>query len=412
VKDAALCEGGMKILHLSCEYPDELRPGTIVTIKRLVACANQFAFNHVISLHRRAAKPTQRLLDRGDHTILCARGSLLPFLRRAFIEQCTQRILSENLADGFDLVHAHKLTTEGCIALRLKAARGLNYCVSIRATDFAIMRQSPHRHAEFVRVLDQATHIAVIAPWMVARLSEAFHKHWTAAHERKLVLLGNVVDGPLLNRPAHNSRYVMPIRVIRSQLSRKNVLRTLKCVRSLRAAGHDIQLDVMGSGSGSRSVAHWLHSLDLKQSVSLLGEVPNAEVIERLSTYKAVALFSFPETFGLVYLEALRAGIPLLHARRTGVDGLFPGFDIGVSAPHDSERLIGKALLEMEQKHSFHRSEVRRLQKSGALHNFGSEAFAQRLARELYETKLPQRANEPECVSGAQSASEPEQQWI
>jgi len=401
----------MRILHLSSEYPDELRPGTIMAIQRLVNCAEQFASNHVISLHRRAVSASQRVRRRGNHTIVCERGSWLPFRRRQFVEDATRTILSERLAEGFDLVHAHKVTTEGCIALRLRAELKLQYCVSVRATDFAMIRENPHRNAEFLRVLSEATRIAVIAPWMVSRLSSAFGKRWTTAHEDKVIVLGNVVDGELLKREQHNGRYVMPIRVIRSQLPRKNVLRTLKMVRALRDRGHDIQLDVIGGGTGMPLLKRWVSSLKLTQAVKLLGETPNSEVIKQLSYYKAVILFSYPETFGLVYLEALHAGIPLLHARNTGVDGLFPGYRIGVSAPHDSAHLMSEALLQMEAGHALHRSEVRRLQDTGELSAFGSGAFTRRLAKSLYDAPFAPVSNAGPAAVAPQPASQWEQQW-
>jgi glycosyltransferase involved in cell wall biosynthesis len=57
-----------------------------------------------------------------------------------------------------------------------------------------------------------------------------------------------------------------------------------------------------------------------------------------------MVLPSFPESFGLVYLEALTAGVPVMTARNAGFDGYFESAFPGVIVAHDNVTEIMEGL--------------------------------------------------------------------
>ena len=46
-------------------------------------------------------------------------------------------------------------------------------------------------------------------------------------------------------------------------------------------------------------------------------------MLETLNGYTALVLPTLRETFGMVYIEALFAGVPILYSQDRGVDGFF-----------------------------------------------------------------------------------------
>lgn len=375
----------MNILHLSSTYPDVLTPRTSPAVKRLIESAAGFAGHHCVSLHDGFPRPREWSARYPGHTVVVAWCPPLRLGLRWFMARCRAVLEASGLdLGGFDLLHAHCLTREGLLATALAERLDRPYCLSIRATDFQVLALKPYLRKRYGEILRGARRIAVIAPWLEARLRRTFASAWDQRMEDKLVLLGNVVDGEPRQHAGHNGRYAMPIAINRSQLRRKNVARTLRAVARLGAAGRRIELDILGDGSGVDRVRAEIQRLGLEDRVRLPGHVAHAAMIDTLAEYKALVLCSRPETFGLVYLEALNAGIPIVHARGTGVDGLFPGFGIGTGADPGRVESIAAALARMEQDFGHHKAEVARLQASGGLRAFNSDRFAERLRDELY----------------------------
>lgn len=382
----------MNILHLSFHYPDEITPRTTPAVRRLIESAGRFADNHCVSFHNGFPEWQERIVSHADHTVVQVRG--LPWFigSRWFLRRCADVVEHAGLEpQRFDLLHAHKLTQEGLIAEHLSERYGIPFCVSLRATDFLLLNFKPYLRGRYLRVLRRAQRIAVIAPWMKQRLRKVYRRAWHEL-EDKILLIGNVVDGSPRWQESHNDRYVLPMAVNQSQLERKNLFRTLDAVATLKQQGKTLCLDILGDGSGMNIAREAIDQRGLSAQVCLCGYVEHDRMLKTLSGYKALLMCSSPETFGLVYLEALLAGIPLVHSRDMGVDGLFPEFAVGVAASPGSVRSIAQALTAMEERYGHHKAEVHRLQRQGLLREFNSDRYAMRLRDQLY---LCPPVNEP-----------------
>jgi glycosyltransferase involved in cell wall biosynthesis len=75
--------------------------------------------------------------------------------------------------------------------------------------------------------------------------------------------------------------------------------------------------------------------------------LPNAELLAALPRYRALLLPSLNETFGMVYVEALFAGLPILFTRGTGIDGYLDGLDVGHAVPPRDVDAIAAATLDL-----------------------------------------------------------------
>jgi glycosyltransferase involved in cell wall biosynthesis len=133
--------------------------------------------------------------------------------------------------------------------------------------------------------------------------------------------------------------------------------------------------------------------------VTLVGAVPHEKMIERLTGYKALILCSNPETFGLVYVEGLRGGIPLIFSRGCGFDGFLEEYDFGLGVPNGSVDSISQAIRTMMSEHARFKRSVKKLQEARELDFFSRVRVAERL-RDMYG-----RAN------GASAHSVGELQW-
>jgi glycosyltransferase involved in cell wall biosynthesis len=65
----------------------------------------------------------------------------------------------------------------------------------------------------------------------------------------------------------------------------------------------------------------------------------------RIATALALAMPSHNETFGMVYPEALLAGVPILFSSRTAIDGYFDGLNVGIGVDQTEVQAIAVAHL-------------------------------------------------------------------
>ncbi|WP_166358456.1 glycosyltransferase [Pseudomonas akapageensis] len=111
------------------------------------------------------------------------------------------------------------------------------------------------------------------------------------------------------------------------------------------------QLVIMGKGRLEQDLKELAHELGISAQVIFAGQVPDARLYFR--AFDVFALSSDHEPFGMVLLEAMAAGVPLLATACGGakevVEGVGILFPLG-DATHLAQGLIHLASLDAEQR--------------------------------------------------------------
>ncbi len=159
---------------------------------------------------------------------------------------------------------------------------------------------------------------------------------------------------------------------------RKNISGLLQAVDACSDSNAELTLDIIGTGPEASLAA--VHKLIQKMAhpgrVRLLGHLERNEIADRLPDYAALVLPSRRETFGMVYVEALQAGIPFLHSRNAGVDGYFTDLDVSIAVDPDSIRSIADGIALLLDSQDYFKTNIRELRDSGYLDQFSTAAVA------------------------------------
>ena len=130
--------------------------------------------------------------------------------------------------------------------------------------------------------------------------TDRFYPHSTSDRSRLRRELGWPIDRPVLF-------------TLRRLVPRMGLDRLIDAAAMLRERGHDFDLYIGGEGELHPQLEHQIQSLGLTDRVSLLGGIPEAQLAD---CYAASVAFVIPTTalecFGLIAVEALAAGIPVL----------------------------------------------------------------------------------------------------
>lgn len=282
------------------------------------------------------------------HVALTVRPSdALLFYRKAKrtipeIERCVD-------LKGVSLIHAHTLFTDGWIARELSRKHGIPYVVTLRYSDIeAIWKYEPHLHgwarqilrdAKRVVFLSEAAHEKVLTRWLRGRDREEI--------ESKTAVIPNGLRPEWLTG-TEREKPRTPLRVgfAGKMNKRKRPLDALRAVHRAAENGTPCVLRAVGEGKLMNDLVAGLHEGD-----AYLGVARDMDAMKRFYADVDVLLVpSSAETFGMVYLEAMSQGVPVLYTRGQGFDGQFSEGEVGYSvvcgdAAQQAQRLaeIGEA---------------------------------------------------------------------
>lgn len=187
-------------------------------------------------------------------------------------------------------------------------------CVSLPAW----LRDRP-RYALIGAGLRRADRVVACSQWMRAQLG------WHGIAADHLALPVRPPGSAFRRSPADRPTFVYAGRLVRE----KGVDVLLRAFARLGGGGTDAQLDVVGDGPERGALERLAGELGLGAAVRFAGAVPSREVETRLAPAWAVAVPSrWAEPFGLVAVEAIARGIPVV-ASATG--GLAETVEDGVS---------------------------------------------------------------------------------
>lgn len=340
------------VLHITGDYPDGVRPPTTEAVKRLID--RQPALDHVVFSLMRHADPRREYLivcpDPAPNQKLFAYGHFgLPLgvgLHRSF-SAVARRIDAALSSHGLwpDLVHSHRLTFDGIAGDLLARQYRIPHIVSVRGeVESKVLAAKPHYRPLIRRIASEAARVLYVSAWFRPRLERLAP---TVAGTGRLFpnIVANVRDR-IVPAPAGN-RFITAARLDAWRM--KGIDRLIRAMAEAGDRLGDMKLDVYGTGrpKSVAAVERLIRAQGLADRVILKGTVSNADFLARLPSYRALALPSRNETFGMVYTEALFAGVPILYGRNSGIDGFLDGLHLGVAVEPTSVRSISDGLVDL-----------------------------------------------------------------
>jgi glycosyltransferase involved in cell wall biosynthesis len=233
--------------------------------------------------------------------------------------------------NDYTLIHAHSLFTNGYSAWRLKKKFKTPYIVAVRNTDVNIFFKKMVylrklgveilKHADHIIFLSEAYRDEVIKQYVPDKLKEIFLS--------KTSVIPNGVDSFWLENKGiaksiaiQNELKVLYVGVINEN---KNILTTIKSIELLRESGFQVTFTIVGRVE-DQAIFNVLAHHDFIEYIE-----PKTKE-ELLNLYRQNDIFVLPsvnESFGIVYLEAISQGLPVIYSKGQGFDGHFSDGEVG-----------------------------------------------------------------------------------
>lgn len=252
-----------------------------------------------------------------------------------------------------DLIHSAILCNEGAIAYELHKKYGIPYITAVRNTDInGYMKMFRWRMNYFKKIAENAEKIIFISSQYPHRLSKAFNLSEDSSITKKYKVIHNGLQNLYLDNISCLERDVLkPIKIVITGafVQNKNIHGLFEAVRKLRDEGFDITLSAIGNNLKTYAVEqeYAKNILEIEKQYTWFHTYPaqsNEQLIKSLREYDIFALFSFQETFGLSYLEALSQGLPVVYTKNEGFDGTFKEGSVGYGGYANDVNSMASAL--------------------------------------------------------------------
>lgn len=264
--------------------------------------------------------------------------------REAFaqgIQKLYDQYMQENRPD---IIHAHCSVWAGYAAMKLSEQIGIPYVVTEHATLFQLHRDEiSEKNDKVIRKIFQKAARVICVSGTFAKLIESYRPD--------IDVVGNVVNCdafvPRVDSEKHRGIRFLTVCYMEeeAQLYKKGIDILIQAWTEVVKKYTDVKLVIGGGGSAKTKVEQWVEEHDISKYVEFTGALDRKQVIQEMQSCDCFVLPSRYETFGVVYIEAMACGKPVIAVANGGPDDFVKPFN-GLLIKPGAEELV-QAVYEM-----------------------------------------------------------------
>ncbi|MFN4367967.1 MAG: glycosyltransferase [Acinetobacter sp.] len=280
-----------------------------------------------------------------------------------------------------DIIHVHSMLYAGFAAQLISEKYGISYVVTEHSTAFARNLISLDEISSLKQVVRDAKVCIAVSNEFSSLLNKLFEiQKWT--------YIPNIVNDEFISfeKTLDTEEYFTFITVCFLEKKKRVDLLISSFAKAFKD-NKKVRLKIGGDGVLMSELKILAKELGIESQVIFLGKLSRQQVKEEMALSNAFVLSSEYETFGVVLVEALALGKPLIATKCGGPESIVAP-EVGYLIPKNSEREMTNALLELHQNwNKFDSVQIRQY----CLENFSEKAVVEELTKIYTE---PNSSNE------------------
>ncbi|HEZ2293106.1 TPA: glycosyltransferase, partial [Neisseria meningitidis] len=269
-----------------------------------------------------------------------------------------------------DLIHAHRMNYAGILAQKISQKYGIPYVVTKHSSTITRGLIRPHQWQPMKNAAAHAAARLAISRHFAHVLQHKYGCEWQYLPN----ILGGIFNRPFEQREKNNKPHFVFCTVSHLRRLKGHDVLLTAFARAL-AQCPQLRLNIGGSGQEEQRLKQQAADLGITHAVTFLGALQPEAVLDLMRNSDAFVLASRTETFGVVYIEALSQGLPVIATRCGGAESIVSDGN-GYLVPVDDDDALADALIKMYEHHSDF--EPARLREN-CLNEFGENAVIGRL---------------------------------
>ncbi|WP_404461724.1 glycosyltransferase family 4 protein [Providencia rettgeri] len=252
-----------------------------------------------------------------------------------------------------NLIYSHTLWSNGLPAYLLSLIFRKRLIISIRSTDFFVfMKKLPHYRWIMRLIIHRAEKVIFISPSYKDKVMADYKKLFSDAD--KCLVIPNGIDNfwiektkfPLAQKKLipNGKSFIFVARLNKT----KRLELTIDIVNEIKKNDLYKNSTLTIIGCSEKEVLSYLEIEKLPSWIIIKNIIQSKDkLFDIYSTSHALILLSYQETFGLVYLEALASGCPVVLTKKEGISGYFSQCDSILEVDTSDIKLIASNIIEM-----------------------------------------------------------------
>lgn len=251
--------------------------------------------------------------------------------------------------NNINIIHAHTLFSMGGIALKLKKEKNIDYIVAIRNTDVNLFfKYMLHTRKIGINIMEEAKKIIFISPAYKEFVVNRYipYKLRDYINQKSIIAPNGINHFWLQNKYTKfkcKGKKEINLIYVGDFSKNKNIDISINAAKELKKLGHNVNFTIIGGGGNSEYKIKKLYRIN-KDIVKIYARIEDRKKL--LDMHRKSDIFimpSFQETFGLVYVEAISQGLPIIYTKGQGIDGYFKEGTVGYSVnPKDVNDIVKK----------------------------------------------------------------------
>lgn len=241
---------------------------------------------------------------------------------------------------SFDIIHAHVALPDGYAASLIANKLPKPIILTIHGQD---LQQTVNRNKKCKEAVLYSMSCASKIILVSRKLKHLAYKHFGSTFMDKLEVIPNGINPQeTLNlNELKNRKNDLIILSVSNLIKIKGLEYNIFAVNKLRKKYPDIKYWIIGSGPEEKRLKNLVLSLGLEQQVLFLGRQSHDEVFKYMLKCSVFSLPSWNEAFGVVYLEAMGCGKPVIGCMGQGIEDFVEHGKTGfLVKPQDIDSLV------------------------------------------------------------------------
>jgi L-malate glycosyltransferase len=273
----------------------------------------------------------------------------IPFSKAFLYYQRLKRLYKESVKrEGKpDVIHSHSCLWGGWAAAKIAQDEKIPLVITEHSSKLIRGLIKPYEKKEIEKTLNRADKIISVGP----SLKKELEKYTT----KEIIEIPNIVNvesfknNRITRQPQPNKFSFFSLAL----LTRNKGMDVL--IKSFTNAfkGTNVELHIGGEGDHKQELIKLTEELGMESQVHFLGALDRNQVVQHMHSCDAFVLASRFETFGVVFLEALASGKPIISTKSGGPDSIVNEKN-GLLVPVDDSKELSDAMQKMVKNYSLY----------------------------------------------------------
>jgi len=271
------------------------------------------------------------------------------FLYYQSIRRLVKRIFREF---NYDIIHAHVALPDGLAGVLLKREFQKHLVVTVHGKDTAnaqwsTIHRSSHCKEAIFKTFNSSSKIVGVSQYVKRSILENFP---TIDHYKIVVIHGGVDQYNQFKKENQNtnSKIILSVGPL---IPLKGHRFTIEAMEKIVKIFPNCGLVIVGEGEEKNNLIIQVEKARLQHFIDFYDILPHDQLLRLMASSIIFVLPSWAEGLGMVYLEAMALGIPVIGCKGQGIEDIISHGETGLLVkPKDSEELSNLILMLLKDE--------------------------------------------------------------